>query len=216
MLGLEQVEAYERPPQIVKASTPAGGAHSLRRGWRTCAGRGRPDRRRAAALTPQCRNPQCRNDRPAALTPGCCLAEERRSRPAGQPRSGADSRRLLQRRADAAAGARDDTAGPRPLRKPGLARALCLRSWQSSSASVSRPTTWRLAAPAAERTFGRQGDSATGGDERIKAIARILAGGRSASPGPSSKQGGSTSYMRCSWGPGDRRAVLSADQRLRA
>ena len=50
---------------------------------------------------------------------------------------------------------RVSTSRCRPLRKPGLARASCLRSWQSSSAGVSRPARSPLAPPAAEHAFGR-------------------------------------------------------------
>jgi hypothetical protein len=62
------------------------------------------------------------------------------------------------------------SCGNRPLRKPGLARALCLRSWQSSSASVSSPTAWRLAPPAAEHTFGRRNATQLGTHVRSNAI----------------------------------------------
>lgn len=46
------------------------------------------------------------------------------------------------------------SAAARPLREPALGVAPCLRPWRSSSAGVSKPTTWRLAPPAAGYPFG--------------------------------------------------------------
>jgi hypothetical protein len=51
---------------------------------------------------------------------------------------------------------RDRATGARPLQKPAAARAGCPRSWQSSSAGVSRPTPSRPAPPPAEVAVRRR------------------------------------------------------------
>jgi hypothetical protein len=66
-------------------------------------------------------------------------------------------------------------AEARPLRKPGSARAPCLRSWQSSSGGVSRSTTSQRAPPAAGDAFGRHSDRGDVRGRRPKST-RQLAG----------------------------------------